>query len=164
MCKLHSSPPKIACPQEISYLDASKSSYSQVASSFGTPSLAPSALLCFYSLIFFRCNLSSGTHVLQFCVPKCKETWIMHIDISYNITTNTKRINQIKKIQICANNIYLLILETFINFHPFLLLYNFLKLVLRYQNLSFLIFQENFRKESPCLLLQYSYYSHLLKC
>ena len=115
------SPPKIDCPQEISVLYAAIFfSYSQVASSFGTPSFAPSALLWFCSLIFFSCNFSSGTHVLQFCVPKIKEMWIVHIDISCNITTNTKRINQIHKNQICANNIYLHILETFFwNFTPF---------------------------------------------
>ena len=93
-------------------------SYSQVASLFGTPSFAPSALLWFCSLIFFSYNLSSGTHVLQFCVPKCKEMWIMHIDISFNITTNTKRINQIHKNQICTNNLYLHILETFSEISP----------------------------------------------
>ena len=43
--------------------------------------------------------------------------------------------------------------KPFLNFHPFLLLYNSLKLVLSYQTLSFLIFQENFGEEPPCLLL-----------
>ena len=75
-------------------------------------------VLRFCSLIFFSSNLSSGTHVLQFCVPKCKEMWIIHIDISYNITTKTKRIIQIHKNQICANNIYLHILETFCELSP----------------------------------------------
>ena len=100
-----------------------KKSYSQVASSFGTLSFAPSALLFSYSLIFFSCNLSSGTHVLQFCVPKIKETWIVHIDISCNITTNTKRINQIHKNKICTNNIYLRILETFSELSPLFCFY-----------------------------------------
>ena len=65
-------------------------SYSQVESSFGTPSFAPSALLWFCSLILFSCTLSSGSHVLQFYVPKSKEIWIVHIDISCDITTNKK--------------------------------------------------------------------------
>ena len=51
-------------------------------------------------------------------VPKSKEMWIVHIDISCNITTNTKRINQIPKNQIFANNIYLHILETFSELSP----------------------------------------------
>ena len=88
-------------------------SYSQVASSFGTPSFAPSAMLWLCSLIFFSCNFSNSAHLLQFCVPKSKEMWIVHIDISCNITTNTKGINQIHKNQICANNLYLHSLETF---------------------------------------------------
>ena len=105
-----------------------KKLYSQVASSFGTPSLAPSALLWFCSLIFFSCNFTSGTHVLQFCVPKSKEMWIVHIDISCNIATKTKRINQIHKnqfVQIIFTSIFW---KPFLNFHPFLLLYNSLKL------------------------------------
>ena len=53
--------------------------------------------------------------------------------------------------------------KPFQNFHPFLLMYNSLKLVLSYQNLSFLRFQENIREEPPCLLLHYSDYNHLLK-
>ena len=116
-------------------------SYSQVASSFFTPSFAPSAMLWFCSLILFGYNFSSGTHVLQFCVPKSKEMWIVHIDIYCNITTKTKTINQIHKNQICANNLYLHILETFSELSPLLLLYNSLKLVPSYQTLSFLRFQ-----------------------
>ena len=96
-----------------------KKLYSQVESSFVTPSLPQSALLWLCSLIFFRCNLSSGTHVLQFYVPKSKETCIVHIDISCNIITYTKRISQIHKNQICANNLYLHILETFYELSPF---------------------------------------------
>ena len=53
--------------------------------------------------------------------------------------------------------------KPFMNFHPFLLLYNYLKLVLSYQTFILLIFQENIREEPPCLLLHYSYYNHLLK-
>ena len=86
-------------------------SYSQETSSFGTTSLTPSALLWFCSLIFFSCNLSSGTHLLQFYVHKSKEMWIVHIEISCNITTNTKRINQIHKNKNCTNNLYLHIFE-----------------------------------------------------
>ena len=119
MGTLQSSPANIYFTQAISYFYAAKYSYSQVESSFGTPSLAPSALLWFCSLIFFSRYLSSGTHVLQFCVPKCKEMWIVHIDISCNITTNTKRIIQIYKNQMCANNLYLHILETFSELSPF---------------------------------------------
>ena len=99
----------------------------------------------------------------NFVFPKSKEICIVHIDTSCNITNNTKRINQIHKNQICTNNLYLHILETFMNFHPLLLRYNYLKLVLSYQNLSLLIFQENFREEPPCLLLHYYEYNHLLK-
>ena len=111
MGTIQSSTPKIDFPQEISYLDAAKSSYSQVASSFGTPSFSPSALLWFCSLIFFSCNLSSDTHVLQFYVPKSKEVWIVNIDISCNITTNTKRINKIYPKKKFTNNLYLHLLE-----------------------------------------------------
>ena len=53
--------------------------------------------------------------------------------------------------------------KPFLNFYPFLLLYNYLKLVLSYQNLSFLRFQENFKDKPPFLLLHYSDYNHLLK-
>ena len=120
-------------------------SYSQVASFFCTPSFAPSALLWFYTIIFFSCNFSCGTHLLQFCFPKIKEMWIVHMDIYCNITINTKRINQILKtnfVQIIFTSIFW---KPFLNFHPFLLLYNSLKLVLSYRNLILLIFQENLR-------------------
>ena len=60
-------------------------------------------------------------------------------------------------------NMHNLRLFNFLNFHPFLLLYNSLKLALSYQTLSFLIFQENFREEPPCLLLHYSDYNHIFK-
>ena len=93
-------------------------SYSQVASSFCTPSFALSAMLWFCSLIFFSYNFSSGNHVLKFCVPKSKEMWIAHIDLSCNITISTRRINQIHKNQICTNNLYLHILETFYELSP----------------------------------------------
>ena len=53
--------------------------------------------------------------------------------------------------------------KPFLNFHPFFLLYNSLKLVLSYQTVSLLIFQENFREETPWFFLHYSYYNHLLK-
>ena len=95
-------------------------SYSQVAFSFGTPSFAPSAMLWLCSLIFFSCNFSSGTHVLQFCVPKSKEMWILHIDISCNITTNTKRklIKSIKNkcVQVIFTSIFW---KPFLNVHLF---------------------------------------------
>ena len=126
--------------RNLKFVCCKKISYSQVASSFVTPSFAPSALLWFCSLIFFSFNLSSGTHVLQFCVPKSKEMWIVHTYISCNITTNTKRINQIHKNRICENNLYLHILETFseLSTPPFWLLHNSLKFVLSYPTLSLL--------------------------
>ena len=114
-----------------------------MASSFGTPLFAQSALLWFFSLIFFSCNLSSEIHVLQFFVPKSKEMWIVHIDILCNITTNTKRINKIhKKTKFWQIIFTSLFWKPFLNFHPFLLLYNSLKLVPSYQTLSFLRFKE----------------------
>ena len=112
---------------------------SQVASSLGTPSIAPSALLWFCSLIFFSFNLSSGTHVLKFFSPKSKYMWILHIGISCNITTNTKNINQIHKNQICTIIFTSIFWKLFSELStPFLHLYNSLKLVLSYQNSSLL--------------------------
>ena len=55
------------------------------------------------------------------CVfPKLKICGSLNIDISYDITTNRKRINKIHPNKIHTNNIYLLhIWKPFLNFQPF---------------------------------------------
>ena len=108
-----SSPLESACPQAIPILYYRLFFIFQVALSFGTPSFAPSSLLWFFSLISFSYNFSTGTHVLQFCLPKTKDMCIVDIDIYCNLTINTKRIIQIQKKNFFANNLYLHVLETF---------------------------------------------------
>ena len=151
MGTLQSSPANISCTQEISYLYATKYSYSQVAPSFGTPSFAPSSLLWFFSLIFFSCNLSSSTHVLQIFIPGSIEMWIVHIYISYNITSNTKRTNQIHKNQICTNNLYLHILETFSELSPLFASIYFFEVGTELPNFEFLKIPRKFQRGTTML-------------
>ena len=69
------------------------------------------------------------------CVfPKVTICGYLNIDISCDITTKTKRINQIHQNKIYTNDIYLHLLETFSELSTFFLMYNSLKLALSCQN------------------------------
>ena len=98
------------------------------------------------------------------CVfPKVKMCGSLHIDISCDITTNTKRINKFHENKIFTNNIYLHLMETFFKLSaPFCLC------IIHWSwywvsKLEFIRFQESFKEELPLFLLLYSDYNHLLK-
>ena len=91
-------------------------------------------------------------HMYYNCVfPKVKICGYLNIDISCDITTNTKRINKIHQNKIFTNNIYLHLLKTFMNIHPFLLLYNSLKLVLSFETWIYKI-KRNFQRGTTMLV------------
>ena len=79
--------------------------------------------------------------------------------VLHNITTNTKRINQIHKNQICANNLTSIFWKTL----PLFASVYFFEVGTELPNFEILKIPRNFIEEPPCLLLHYFDYNNLLK-
>ena len=88
-------------------------------------------------------------HTVYFGLPQAIGSFLHNIDISCDITTNTKRINKIHQNKICTNNLYLHLLENFLNFLPLFTFVQFFEVGTELPNLNFQGF-EKVSKRNHC--------------